>query len=250
MNQDNIDLINSCNVACVGHFDGVHLGHQALVKSALELGSPIAFVLNKHELLPLGIKLERLTATKGLVAISIPDFSSVDELSSYLLAHYPNLKHIVSGQNLRFSSKQEELVNSLVNFKLHKIESVTVDYHDVSTSQIHKYLKIAAVGVVNKILGYNFFITPISTEQDSVLDFKHNIANTSLADGVYCVKDDDGEISIAYKHKNTIRSNISRTHHFMSIIRPHREMDDIAFVEQLPHDMKTLKFVKEYNTLA
>jgi len=171
-------LESSC--LALGMFDGVHLGHQKVilsaVKSAQELNSTSTIVtFSRH---PRHIKSRiqpRLITTLeekmaifeqiGVQAVVMLDFTeelscitAEDYLENYLINGL-NAKSISVGYNHHFGANKKgdgkflKLYSSRYNYKLEIIPPVTIGGHVVSSSTIRKLIHSGEVDFAAKMLG-------------------------------------------------------------------------------------------------
>ena len=177
MNIYRKDELNSIpnSIACIGYFDGVHIGHQELIKRTIELSSkegvvpfiitfypdPESVIFNRNitELCSLERRFE-LFEEYGIKNCLLLDFdsnlmnlSSLDFIKQFILNS--NIKKIVCGRDFRFGK------NALGNVEVLK-EYIDVDvlddvlYEDikVSSSYIRELINTSNVELAYKLLGH------------------------------------------------------------------------------------------------
>ncbi|TYZ29600.1 riboflavin biosynthesis protein RibF [Selenomonas caprae] len=172
-------------VVALGMFDGVHIGHQSIVRRAVELareidGTAVVFTFSNHPLavvapqaLPkqIGNNLlrERRLAELGVdVLVSIPftkEFASKSpkaflELLQQLFAP----RYVVTGPNYTFGSKgrgtQRQLLREgpAYGFQAEVCQAVLRDGRAVSSTRIRALVDKGALQEVNDFLGYPFTV--------------------------------------------------------------------------------------------
>lgn len=174
------------SVVSVGNFDGVHLGHQMVLKSmidrARELNAQAAVVtFDPHPshvlhasrrtslLTPLPQKLDLLAATGIDLTLVLPFNEQLRRWSAQEFAHRVlcNALHTVEvheGETFRFGYGAQGDVASLADlgrefdFTCHAYEPRIIDGAAVSSSRIRALLAAGSVREANALLGRNFAI--------------------------------------------------------------------------------------------
>ncbi|MBR4155788.1 MAG: bifunctional riboflavin kinase/FAD synthetase [Bacteroidales bacterium] len=172
-------------IVTIGTFDGVHLGHQAILKdmvnTAKEIGgetvvitfyphprqvlninaSSLRFITTQEEKLKL---LEKSGVDNVIVVNFTKEFSRVsseDFIRDYILKHINPVK-LVIGYDHHFGNNRMgdfNLLNEMqdkYNFKVQRIEAHDVENIAVSSTKIRHSLKQGDVGRANALLGYQF----------------------------------------------------------------------------------------------
>ncbi len=165
----------------LGNFDGVHLGHQALFRKAVEAAGharAAAFTFHPHpgkvlqpELAPklitlLPRKLE-LFADYGLSAVVVQPFTqeyaaTAPETFEQALFRELKLKHVVVGGDFTYGRQREGTVETLAaaasaaGATLHRIAPLTVDGVVISSSRVREYILEGRLGAARKLLGRPF----------------------------------------------------------------------------------------------
>lgn len=172
-------------VVALGMFDGVHIGHQSIIRRAVELareidGTAVVFTFSNHPLsviapiaLPkqIGNNLlrERRLAEIGVdVLVSIPftkDFAANSpEDFLELLRTYFAPRYVVTGPNYTFGSKgkgtQRQLVRegSEYGFEAEVCQAVLRDGRPVSSTRIRALIDLGNLEETNDFLGYPFTV--------------------------------------------------------------------------------------------
>ncbi len=166
------------SAVCLGNFDGVHLGHQALFAAARGLGSPVVLTFEPHpgkvlqpELAPRLLatparKLELLEAAGVSVCIGHPftkDFSRTTPAEfEALLFDSLAAGAVVVGADFTYGSKRAGSVATLERAasargaRLSVVRPVTVGGVVVSSSKIREYVLEGRVDAAAKLLGRPF----------------------------------------------------------------------------------------------
>lgn len=172
-------------VVLIGNFDGIHLGHQKLIRKAKKIAEQkkqklvlITFnphpreIINNSEMdliLPYkekklllknyGIdKIDEIKFTNKLSKLSAEEFAK-----EYIYkAHNPS--DIVIGKNFKFGHKARGdaklLKDSLSKkVKVHSIDIKRLDSLVISSSEIKKLISKGSIEKVNKLLGRNYHIS-------------------------------------------------------------------------------------------
>ncbi|MEO0796536.1 MAG: riboflavin biosynthesis protein RibF [Verrucomicrobiota bacterium] len=169
----------------LGMFDGVHMGHQAVIESAVHSAQRtegIAGVLtfdphpstlfrpdNPTRLLqPRSVK-QHLLAERGVELTIFQEFTeafaSVDasDFPAMLKQHAPTLKSLHIGENFRFGRGRQGDVSTLVEIcrPLHigvfSVERIKHNGEPISSTRIRGSLENGQIADVNELLGYSYF---------------------------------------------------------------------------------------------
>lgn len=168
-------------VATIGSFDGIHLGHQELIKETVKISirkklksAVITFdphpltITNKTKHLNISTISDKFNMIEKfnidfLIIIKFDEiFSKIsknDFVNKYLLNI--NVKDVVVGSDFKFGYKGEgkafeisTLSNNLITTKIIKI--IKVDNEKIGSSKIIKLLNEGNIEQVNNLLGYNY----------------------------------------------------------------------------------------------
>lgn len=163
---------------CLGNFDGVHLGHQALFARAATLGKVVALTFEPHpgkvlqpELAPRLIatparKLELLEAA-GVFACIVQPFTkefarTTPEAFEALLFDALGAKAVVVGADFTYGSKRAGTVERLATAAAARgavvstVAPVTVEGVVVSSSRVREYVLEGRVEAAARLLGRPF----------------------------------------------------------------------------------------------
>jgi riboflavin kinase/FMN adenylyltransferase len=177
---ENIEGLKS-PVLALGNFDGIHLGHQAILKKVIERASDIgglsaAFTFDPHPVkvlaperyLPLitptekKIKLmEKLGLSAAICAEFNQDFANLHPRSFIkdILIDRIGTKEVVVGFNYSFGRGREGGIDSLhamgeeYGFRLHVVEPVKVGGVVVSSSKVREAIWAGNVRLASVLLG-------------------------------------------------------------------------------------------------
>lgn len=171
----------------IGTFDGVHVGHQKILKKVKTIAkkenlipSVLTFfphprmVLNQDETIKLltTIRERKFLLEKfGIKLICVKTFTrAFSNLSARayvkdILIEELNAKHIVIGYDHQFGKNRSANIEDLIafskefNFKIEKIPAKDIAEVTVSSTKIRKALINGEVMLANKYLNYNYFLT-------------------------------------------------------------------------------------------
>ena len=182
------DVANS--IVTIGTFDGVHLGHQKIIKRLVDLkqkqgGETILFTFDPHPrkvLFPEQTDLKLITTTKEkcellkqfgidhvLVYPFTKEFSKMHaiEYISDIIAKGLKTKTLVIGYDHHFGSNREGNIDTLrelsstYNFNVEEIPAQEINQLNVSSTRIRKAIEEGDVKTANEFLGYSFFVTGV-----------------------------------------------------------------------------------------
>ena len=177
----------SAKVTTIGTFDGIHIGHQKILKKVVKLADkqgyiPIVLTLFPHPRMVLQkddtIKLlntidERIDILKsyGIADVVVKEFTkefanlSAKEYVKSILIDELNTKQIVVGYDHHFGKNRSANIEDLkefakaYNFKIEEISAQDIKDVTVSSTKIRNALNDGNVSLSNSYLGYNYFIT-------------------------------------------------------------------------------------------
>ncbi len=163
----------------IGFFDGLHLGHQTLIKevaSSCYTPSILTFSRNlkaelhnqKEELLLLEEEKDDMLSSLGIKKEFILPFdeetrkTSVEDFLSFLLKLNP--KVIVVGHDFRFANMAKGKAEDLLALEQYGIKIIILNLLEInkkkiSSSSIKELLKAHEIKKANALLGYPFSIT-------------------------------------------------------------------------------------------
>ncbi len=176
------------SIVTIGTFDGVHLGHQKIIKRLVELkqkqgGEIVLFTFDPHPrkiLFPEQKDLKLITTTEEkcdilkqfgvdhvLVYPFTKEFSKMQaqDYISNIIARGLKTKTLVIGYDHRFGSNREGNIKTLkelskvYNFVVEEIPAQEINQLNVSSTRIRKAIEAGEIQTANDFLGYTFFIT-------------------------------------------------------------------------------------------
>lgn len=215
----------SLKVTTIGTFDGVHIGHQKILRRVQKLAESQGYesavlTLFPHPRMVLfgddSIKLlntidERVEILKsfGVKNVIVKEFTkafsnlSAEEYVQNILVEELNTKKVVIGYDHHFGKGRSANISDLrafaklYNFDVEEISAQEIEDVTVSSTKIRRALQEGKVDVANSYLGYSFFITGTVVKGNEIgrtIDFP--TANIFIKeryklipkDGVYIVK--------------------------------------------------------------
>lgn len=179
-------LTNS--IVTIGTFDGVHLGHQKIIKRLVELknkqgGEIVLFTFAPHPrkvLFPEQTDLKLITTTEEkcellklfgvdhvLVYPFTKEFSKIQaqDYISDIIAKGLKTKTLVIGYDHHFGANREGNIETLkqfapiYNFNVEEIPAQEINQLNISSTRIRKAIDEGDIQTANDFLGYQFFIT-------------------------------------------------------------------------------------------
>lgn len=215
----------SAKVTTIGTFDGIHIGHQKILKQVVQLAEdkgyvPVVLTLFPHPRMVLqkddSIKLlntieERIELLKalGIKEVIVKKFTkefanlSAKDYVKQILVDELNTKQIVIGYDHHFGKNRSANIKDLkayakqYNFNVEEISAQDIADVTVSSTKIRTALNEGEVHLANSYLGYNFFITGSVIKGKGLgrtIDFPTANINITASyklipgDGVYVVK--------------------------------------------------------------
>lgn len=217
--------VASPKVITIGTFDGIHIGHQKILKRIVALAKKQSYtsavltlfphprmVLQKNETIKLLNTIEeRVSILKklGIDEVIVKEFTldfanlSAKQYVEGILVDELNTKQIIIGYDHHFGKNRSANINDLkkfaedYNFKVEEISAQDIKDVTVSSTKIRNALDAGKVELANSFLGYNYFITGTVIKGKGLgrtIDFP--TANIAIKehyklipkDGVYVVK--------------------------------------------------------------
>ena len=172
-------------VVLIGNFDGIHLGHQKLIRKAKKIAEQkkqklVLITFNPHPreiinntemdlILPYKEK-KSLLKNYGIDMINEIKFTnklsklSAEEFAKEYIYKAHNPSDIVIGKNFKFGHKARgdaKLLKDLLSkkVKVHSIDIKRLDSLVISSSEIKKLISKGSIEKVNKLLGRNYHIS-------------------------------------------------------------------------------------------
>ena len=182
------DVANS--IVTIGTFDGVHLGHQKIIRRLVDIkqkqgGETILFTFDPHPrkvLFPDQTDLKLITTTKekcellkqfGIDHVLVYPFTKAfsqmhaTDYISDIIAKGLKTKTLVIGYDHRFGSNREGSIDtlkelsSIYNFVVEEIPAQEINQLNISSTRIRKAIEEGDIKTANDFLGYPFFVTGI-----------------------------------------------------------------------------------------
>lgn len=215
------NILNDVSTTCIGGFDGVHQGHQQLIKSAYNFNKDFQIVT--FDTLPkkyfnINHKLLTTNDTKmKLIQNFNPSnlvFINFDHVVNYSPNEFCNMlkinlktKNIFVGSDFKFGLNREGDVDYLINFfgddSIHIIDDYKHKENKVSSTLIKSYLSEAKIELANESLGYKYSITGnvIKGEQKgSLIGFP--TANLEINNSIQIPKNGVYEVGVKINDEN------------------------------------------------
>jgi len=173
----------------IGTFDGVHLGHQKIIKKLQSIAKEnglqsviLTFFPHPRMVLQSAVEMKLLNTIDerqeilsdlGLDHLVIKEFTkefaklSAEQYAREILVNELNAKYIIIGYDHRFGKNRRADIKDLIgfgnqfNFKVEEISVKDVDEVAVSSTKIRASLNMGDVKTANSFLGYNYFLTGI-----------------------------------------------------------------------------------------
>lgn len=174
-------------IVTIGTFDGVHIGHQKIIERLIYNSKnsdcesliltffphPRMVLQDDSEIKLLNTIYERseLLEKAGIDNLIIhpfdKDFSrlTAEEFVKDILVDKFNLQKIVIGHDHRFGKNRTANIDDLIafgekyDFEVEEISAQEIQEVSVSSTKIRNALEEGFIGLANKYLGYNYFLT-------------------------------------------------------------------------------------------
>ena len=174
-------IIDDEIIACIGYFDGLHKGHQNLIDKVFNLAKakntkkalisfdidPLSVILNKRirNIQSLDTRIKMLESMNFDYFI-ILKFNEVMMNLSHQEFHARildklNIKELVLGFDFHYGKNALGDKDTLTSagYKIHVIDEITYANKKISSTRIKMELENGNIDLVNKLLGYNYFIS-------------------------------------------------------------------------------------------
>ena len=170
-------IAEEVSAVCIGGFDGVHLGHQELLKFTKESSNifqiltfdilPKKYFNGEHKLLTTNndkIELFKKYEPSNLVFINfehVMKFSS--ETFCDMLKNNMKAKRIFVGNDFKFGANREGDVHYLIKYfgenSIHTIEDYQHNNEKISSTLIKSFLNEGLIKQANEALGYEYSLS-------------------------------------------------------------------------------------------
>lgn len=175
------------SVITIGTFDGVHLGHQKIIKKLLSVAKEkglqsviLTFFPHPRMVLQSAVEIKLLNTIEerqeilshlGLDHLVIKEFTeefsklSAEQYVKDILVFELNAKHIIIGYDHRFGKNRRADIKDLIafgkqfDFKVEEISVKDVENIAVSSTKIRTALNDGDIKTANAFLGYDYFLT-------------------------------------------------------------------------------------------
>ncbi|MFP4844326.1 bifunctional riboflavin kinase/FAD synthetase [Winogradskyella sp. PE311] len=180
-------IAKSAKIITIGTFDGIHIGHQKILKRIVKLAEKQGYtstvltlfphprmVLQKNDKIRLLNSIdERVDILKsfGIKEVIVKEFNiefanlSAQAYVKNILVDELNTKKIIIGYDHHFGKNRSANINDLRRFaKIYDFEVEEISAQDikdvtVSSTKIRSALELGEVDLAHSYLGYNYFIT-------------------------------------------------------------------------------------------
>ncbi len=171
-------------VITIGAFDGIHLGHQELIKNAVSKSKKLNYksavitfnphpneIISKEKRFSINsletkAKIIESFGVDYLIIIEFNDtFSKISKkefINNYLLKI--NVKEVIVGTDFKFGHHGEGNAYEISSLSDNKINSTIIDIvkyenEKIGSTKIIELLKSGEIDLVNQLLGYEYFFT-------------------------------------------------------------------------------------------
>jgi riboflavin kinase/FMN adenylyltransferase len=160
---------NYPSVITVGTFDGIHLGHQQLIKKVIEVSKAeqsksIVLTFDPHPRSVLENSKNISLLNKKKFTEEFSKMSSIDFVKNILIDKL-NLKHLVIGHDHHFGRNRTANITQLMeyskqyDFKVTQVDAFKLNGISVSSTKIRNLIKEGNIDEANRFLGYNMFLS-------------------------------------------------------------------------------------------
>jgi len=217
--------VDEASIVTIGTFDGVHLGHQQILKQLIETSQKsklksvlLTFFPHPRMVLQPDVSIrliqtieerERALAKTGLDYLIIHPFSaefsrlSADDYVKQVLVEQLNVQKVVVGYDHRFGRNRtaslEDMYHyaDIYDFEVIEIDAKKIDSTAVSSTKIRKAIDDGSIELANTYLGHSFTLEGMVVHGDKRgRELSYPTANMDLQNphkivpkqGVYLVK--------------------------------------------------------------
>ena len=161
---------------CLGYFDGVHLGHQALIKYArknakytlglLTFSKPISTLVDNGKIQQVLTSLDdrfKIISKLGVdfyfVTQVDKEFTKLSDIDFIEMLRKMNVKEIFVGKDFRYGAKAAGTISTLKDyFDVNVIDIENVNGEKVSTQKIGSLILEGNMNDANDLLGHNYSV--------------------------------------------------------------------------------------------
>ena len=162
---------------CLGYFDGVHIGHQSLIKYArkyakytlglLTFSKPISTLVDNGKNTTVLTSLDdrfkiisKLGVDYCFVTQIDKQFTELSDKDFIEMLRKMNVKEIFVGKDFRYGAKAKGTISTLKDyFDVYEIDIKNVDGQKVSTQNIESLIESGELKKANDLLGHNYCVT-------------------------------------------------------------------------------------------
>ena len=162
---------------CLGYFDGVHLGHQTLIKYArknakytlglLTFSKPISTLVDNGKIKEVLTSLDNRFKIISKLGVDFyfvtqvdKEFTKLTYLDFIEMLKKMNVKEIFVGKDFRYGAKAAGTISTLKDyFDVNVIDIENVDGEKVSTQRIDSLILEGNINQANDLLGHNYSVT-------------------------------------------------------------------------------------------
>lgn len=244
---------NEIKSIAIGGFDGMHLGHKALVSQLCQYGVILVVDKGFSNLTPYDSRCEYVE--NGCIFIKLKD---VKELESYefvklLKSEFKNLEKIVVGYDFGYGKNRSGDVKKLkheFDGEVVVVDEVKIDDYSVHSQVIREFISCGKIKEANRLLGKRYTLTS-STQKGQGVGKRELVATINLLNcnyllpyaGVYATKTmvkDDWYDSITFigKRESTDGKDAFETHLIEKKIDFLPEVVEIEFIDFIRENRK------------
>lgn len=163
------------SACCIGFFDGFHLGHQALVKKAVQIAQKnqikaglITFDPDPWVIFKPDANLDHLTSLQDRIHMAAEmgvevfyilhftkEFASLEPNAFHQILHALHVSHLICGFDYRYGKKNSGDVNTLARqslFDVHVVDSINDSSLKISSSRIEPLIRSGQMEEANRLL--------------------------------------------------------------------------------------------------
>lgn len=224
---------NKKSILTLGTFDGVHIGHQKIIKKLVEQANSenhesvlLTFFPHPRMVLKQDEKIQLLNTIDektqlidelGINSLIIHPFDatfselSAEDFVKKILVNQLNLAKIIIGYDHKFGKNRSADINDLIllgkkyNFEVEQISAKEIDDISISSTKIRRALIEGNIELANTYLGYNYCLTGIVIEGKKIgRTINYPTANIKIAEDYKLIPKNGVYIVSSILNNNTI----------------------------------------------